>query len=38
MRLAEFNERPNDERVPSKDSLVKGQLDSAIDAWLPLLH
>jgi hypothetical protein len=38
MRLAEFNEGPNDERVPSKDGLVQGQLDTAIDARLPLLH
>lgn len=38
MRLTEFNEGSNDERVSSQDGLVQGQLDSAIDAWLPLLH
>ena len=38
MRFAEFNEGPNDERVPSQNCLVQGQLDTAIDAWLPLLH
>ena len=38
MRFAEFNKGPNDERVTSQNGLVQGQLYTAIDAWLPLLH